>query len=146
MLNNNAQGANMPDSTMQLAGALASCWKFLLGALESLGLTATSFGIGGTLAAIVVMCAKRPRTAGEWAVALISTLVASFAGGAFVIQHYGLVQEAKTLLDVFSLIGIVFTCGLPGWVLVRLTFNQLNKAEAEGKGIVDVVRDVRGAL
>lgn len=137
-----SQGMQMPVETATGAGIITAISKLL----GSLGLTATAFGIGGTLAAIVVMCTKRPRTAGEWAVALISTIVASFGGGAFTIQHFNLLQEAKTLVDTFALIGIVFTCGLPGWLLVRLFFNQVHKADAEGKTLTDVYKDVKGAL
>lgn len=124
---------------VETAGGFAALWK-------ALGLTATSFGIGGALATVVVMCVKRPRTAGEWAVALISTVVASFGGGAYVILHWGLLRETQNILDVFAIIGIVFSCGLPGWLLVRLLFNQLLKADAEGKGLADVVRDIKGSL
>lgn len=124
---------------VETAGGFAALWK-------ALGLTATSFGIGGALATVVVMCIKRPRTAGEWAVALISTVVASFGGGAYVILHYSLLRETQNILDVFAIIGIVFSCGLPGWLLVRLLFNQLLKADAEGKGLADVVRDIKGSL
>lgn len=146
LTNDHAREAAMPDTTMQAAGLLAGIGKFFVTLFTGLGLTATSFGIGGALATIVVMCAKRPRTAGEWVIALITTLVASFGGGAYVLLKYNLLREAHGLLDVFAIIGIVFACGLPGWLTVRLFFNQMNKAEAEGKGLVEIIRDVRGAL
>lgn len=134
--------ASMPNDTVQAAGIFAAVVKFF----ASLGITATSFGIGGALATIVVMCVKRPRTAGEWAVALITTLAASFGGGAIVLIKFNLLREAQGVVDVFAIIGIVFVCGLPGWLAVRLFFNQLMKADAEGKGFVDVAKEIKGLL
>lgn len=138
----------MPVETAAGAGLIAALSKFL----SSIGITATGFGIGGALAAIVVMCVKRPRTAGEWAVALISTVVASFCGGAFVILKYQLLKGVESLddvallLHVLSVIGIVFSCGLPGWLSVRIMFNYMQKAEAEGKGPVEIMKDLKGVL
>ena len=43
-----------------------------------------------TLAAIVVMLIKRPRTAGEWAVALISTVMSSLALGSWAVVWLGM--------------------------------------------------------
>lgn len=97
-------------------------------------------GAGGaagavTLAAIVVMLIKRPRTAGEWAVALISTVMSSLALGSWVVlwlgMHKGLhspdVFEAWGSLMVVG--GVIFACGLPGWVLVRIAFNTMTKLQ-----------------
>ena len=97
-------------------------------------------GAGGaagavTLAAIVVMLIKRPRTAGEWAVALISTVMSSLALGSWVVlwlgMHKGLhspdVIEAWGSLMVVG--GVLFACGLPGWVLVRIAFNTMTKLQ-----------------
>lgn len=97
-------------------------------------------GAGGaagavTLAAIVVMLIKRPRTAGEWAVALISTVMSSLALGSWVVlwlgMHKGLhspdVIEAWGSLMAVG--GVLFACGLPGWVLVRIAFNTMTKLQ-----------------
>lgn len=110
------------------------------GAAASGSSHAVWIGAGGaagavTLAAIVVMLIKRPRTAGEWAVALISTVMSSLALGSWVVlwlgMHKGLhspdVIEAWGSLMVVG--GVIFACGLPGWVLVRIAFNTMTKLQ-----------------
>ena len=110
------------------------------GAAASGSSHAVWIGAGGaagavTLAAIVVMLIKRPRTAGEWAVALISTVMSSLALGSWVVlwlgMHKGLhspdVIEAWGSLMVVG--GVLFACGLPGWVLVRIAFNTMTKLQ-----------------
>ena len=110
------------------------------GAAASGSSHAVWIGAGGaagavTLAAIVVMLIKRPRTAGEWAVALISTVMSSLALGSWVVlwlgMHKGLhspdVIEAWGSLMVVG--GVLFACGLPGWVLVRIAFNTMFKLQ-----------------
>lgn len=110
------------------------------GAAASGSSHAVWIGAGGaagavTLAAIVVMLIKRPRTAGEWAVALISTVMSSLALGSWVVlwlgMHKGLHSpdaiEAWGSLMVVG--GVLFACGLPGWVLVRIAFNTMFKLQ-----------------
>lgn len=112
-------------------------------------------GAGGaagavTLAAIVVMLIKRPRTVGEWAVALISTVMSSLALGSWVVlwlgMHKGLhspdAVEAWGSLMVLG--GVLFACGLPGWVLVRIAFNTMFKFQ--DSTAQDVRQAVRGML
>lgn len=79
------------------------------------------------LATIVVMVMTLPRNRGEWAVALISTVVASLCGGAALIQYLGLAGWMATTNGAMALGGIYFSCGLPGWTIVRGVFNFLNK-------------------
>jgi hypothetical protein len=112
-------------------------WK-LLGGLAGIG------AIGAGLASIVVMCTMTPRCPREWAVGLISTVVASVGGGALVIQHYSLQEWAQTPLGLMAMLMVVFACGLPGWALVRWLFNYI--AKRKDGDLVDVVNDVKGAL
>jgi hypothetical protein len=119
------------------AAAGAAGWKIIGGA-------AGAGAIGAGLASIVVMCAMTPRSAREWAVGLISTVVASVGGGAAVIQHFGLQSWAHSLNGLVAMLGLVFACGLPGWAMVRWLFNYFeHKRDAD---ITDVVRDVKGAM
>lgn len=111
-------------------------------------------GAGGaagavTLAAIVVMLIKRPRTVGEWAVALISTVMSSLALGSWVVlwlgMHKGLhsrdAVEAWGSLMVLG--GVLFACGLPGWVLVRIAFNTMFKfQDSTAQDVRQAVRDM----
>lgn len=118
------------------------------------GANAIWIGAGGaagavTLATIVVMLIKRPRTAGEWAVALISTVVSSLALGSWVVlwlgMHKGLhspdVVEAWGSLMVLG--GVLFACGLPGWVLVRIAFNTMFKfQDSTAQDVRQAVKDM----
>lgn len=92
------------------------------------------------LATIVVMVMTLPRDRGEWAVALISTVVASLCGGAALIQYLGLANWMTTTNGTMALGGIYFSCGLPGWAIVRWVFNFIKKRE--GKDLVEVAADV----
>lgn len=128
------------------AGAAASS--------SSAGAHAIWIGAGGaagavTLAAIVVMLIKRPRTVGEWAVALISTVMSSLALGSWVVlwlgMHKGLhspdVVEAWASLMVLG--GVLFACGLPGWVLVRIAFNTMFKyQDATAQDVRQAVKEM----
>lgn len=118
------------------AGAAAG-WKLLGGA-------AGAAGIGAGLAAIVVMCAMTPRSPKEWAIGLISTVVASVGGGAAVIQHYNLQSWGHTPIGLVGMLGLVFACGLPGWAVVRWLFNYI--AKRQNADLADVAREAREVL
>jgi len=115
--------------------AVALGWK-LLGGLVGIA------AIGAGLVSVVVMCIMTPRSPREWAVGLICTVVSSVCGGAAVIQHYGLQSWVHSPFGLVGMIGLVFTCGLPGWAIVRWLFNYIEKTKAAT--IAEVVRDVRG--
>lgn len=93
------------------------------------------------LAAIVVMCIKTPRTPQEWAIGLISTVICSICGGAGVIYYFGLQSLMNDVFGIVAILGLVFTCGLPGWAIVRWVFNAIHKRE--GQGIDEVIKEVR---
>lgn len=112
-------------------------WK-LIGGLAGAG------AIGAGLAAIVVMCITTPRSPREWAVGLISTVMGSIGGGAAVIQHFELQAWAQTPIGLVAMLGLVFSCGLPGWAVVRWLFNYI--VERQGAGIDDIAADVRKGL
>ncbi|MDH1499355.1 hypothetical protein [Comamonas terrigena] len=125
---------------MSSAGAGVGLWKAVVW-LMGLG----AFGFG--LAAIVVMCITPPRTRSELAVALISTLVSSLSLGSGVVIYFEL-HKLMSATDInlqvaalLSLGGILFTCGLPGWAVVRWIFNAL--AKREGQDIVQVLQEMR---
>lgn len=101
-------------------------------------------GIGSALATVVVMCLTEPRNRKEWAVCLIATIMASFGGGAFVVVHYGLQDWAQSVFGMMALLGLCFSCGLPGWVILRAFFNYSEKNRA--KGLDEMVKDVKGML
>lgn len=109
-------------------------------AFKALGGHTAVAGGASVLATIVVMVMTLPRTRGEWAVALISTVVASLCGGAAVIQYLGLAAWMNTTHGTMAMGGIYFVCGLPGWSLVRWAFNFLNKRK--DKDLAEVASEV----
>ena len=101
-------------------------------------------GAATVLATIVVMVMTLPRARGEWAVALISTVIASLGGGATVIQYFGVAHWIGSSNGAMALGGIYFVCGLPGWAFVRWVFNFINKRR--DADLAEVVDDVRESL
>jgi len=97
---------------------------------------------GATLAAIVVMLMTPPRDKREWAVGLISTVVASIGGGAAAIEYFGLQHWASTPIGLCAMGGLIFACGLPGWTIVRWVLNFLIHHSDEA--LDDVARELQG--
>lgn len=111
---------NSMEPTSSAAGAGYTTLK-AIGGLAAIG------AIGAGLATIVVMCVMRPRTAAEWAVGLISTVVGSIAGGSAVIMHFELIAWAQHPVGLVAMLGLVFACGLPAWAMVRWVFNYIDR-------------------
>ena len=122
----------MEPTTSTGAGILG--WK-LIGGLAGMG------AIGAGLAAIVVMCLMTPRGRKEWAVGLISTVISSISGGAAVVEYFELQHWTSSFFGLVAMFGLVFVCGLPGWAMVRWTFNSIRARE--GETVEDVLRDLR---
>ncbi len=111
------------------------------------------FGVGLilTLAILfvnaVVLMTRMPRTRQEWAVGLISTVVSSLALGSAVIIKLGLLtwirvtDPVEMWVGMVAIGGVLFTCGLPGWALIRWTFNFINARE--GATIIDVIKEIK---
>ena len=122
----------MEPTTSTGAGILG--WK-LIGGLAGMG------AIGAGLAAIVVMCLMTPRGRKEWAVGLISTVISSISGGAAVVEYFEIQHWTSSFFGLVAMFGLVFVCGLPGWAMVRWTFNSIRARE--GETVEDVLRDLR---
>ena len=122
----------MEPTTSTGAGILG--WK-LIGGLAGMG------AIGAGLAAIVVMCLMTPRGRKEWAVGLISTVISSISGGAAVVEYFEIQHWTSSFFGLVAMFGLVFVCGLPGWAMVRWTFNSIRKRE--GETVEDILRDLR---
>jgi hypothetical protein len=95
------------------------------------------------LVAAVVLMTRMPRSPQEWAVGLICTVVSSLAGGSFIIVKFALHSWVTDIWGMITLGGFFFVCGLPGWAVVRWTFNFINKQE--GKTIIEVVKDLKAS-
>lgn len=93
------------------------------------------------LVATVVIMTRLPRSPQEWAVGLICTVVSSLAGGSFIIVKWGLHEWVTDIWGMIALGGFFFVCGLPGWAVVRWTFNFINKQE--GKTIIEVMKELK---
>lgn len=125
-------------------GAAGAAWKIAGG-------FAAIAALGAALAALVVMCATRPRSGPEWAIGITSTVVSSISGGAYAAIRIGLLDQAVRAFgagDMLSLymtlcatLGLGFFCGLPGWALVRWGFNYIRKRE--GASLDEIVEDGR---
>ena len=107
------------------------------------GASAVAAG-GASLAAVVVMFMTPPRSPREWAVGLISTVVASISGGAAVIEHFGLQHWANSPIGLCAMGGLIFACGLPGWAIVRWVFNFIDRNR--DAGLDAVARNVKDIL
>ena len=105
---------------------------------------AIALGIPAGLAAIVVMLWVQPKSPREWAMALICTFASSIGGGAIVVQHYGIQEWASTTMGLMGLGGVIFACGLPGWVLVRAGFAWLEKRK--GKDLAELFKDAKDTM
>lgn len=104
---------------------------------------AIALGLPAGLAAIVVMLWIQPKSPREWAMALISTFVSSVCGGAAVVQHYNLQAWADSYTGLVAMAGLVFACGLPGWVIVRAGFAWFEKRQ--GKDLAELMQDASNA-
>lgn len=103
-----------------------------------------AFGLGAGLAALVVMAMSPPRSRREMFVALISTVVFSLAGGSLAITHWQLHQMMTDAVGAMGVLGIVFACGLPAWIVVRALFAwSESKPDRHITEIVDAVLERR---
>lgn len=113
-------------------------------AFKAMGGTVAAAGAATALAAVVVMCMTPPSTKREWASALISTVVSSIAGGGAVVHHFNLMHYMNDYFGVVAIAGIIFSCGLPGWALVRALFKYIEKHK--NQSIDEIYRDVKSQL
>ena len=93
------------------------------------------------LAAIVVMAMTPPRTFSEFITGLISTLIASLSGGAALIRYLGLTELANDPWGLATIGGLMFVCGLPGWLIVRGFFIWVNRRRH--MDLAELMRDAK---
>ena len=116
----------------------------LIEGMKGGGFTSSVLVLSMILATLVVICAKRPSTRQEWVIGIISTLMSSLGGGSAFLLHMDLMHWMNSYIGLMAVGGIFFACGLPGWALVRLLFNTIERNK--GKTITDVVKDVKEVL
>lgn len=108
--------------------------------LNDIGMAAI-IGLCLIAVATVVLMTRMPRSRAEWTVGLITTVIASLAGGSFLIVKFRLHDWANDWFGMMALGGFYFVAGLPGWAIVRWIFNYINIHE--DSSIVDVVREIK---
>lgn len=101
----------------------------------------TILAVAAFLSYLIVVMTREPRSRKEWVISLITTLVGSIAGGSLVVQRFGLHEWSSNWFGMCALGGIIFSCGLPFWAIVRWTFNYINSHE--GSTIIDVFKEVK---
>lgn len=122
-------------ATTGVGGALA--WKAVGGA--------AGFAAGGAgLAALIVMLMTPPRSAREWTVGLVTTVLGSVCGGAAVVQHFGLQTWFDGYIGLVAIMGLAFACGLPAWAIVRWGFTWMERRR--DKDLSEVIADARSVL
>jgi hypothetical protein len=117
----------MSESATSAASAASASVTGALAGWKAIGGAAGAIAGGAGLAAVVVMCMTLPRSSREWTVGLISTVLGSVAGGAFVIQHFNLHAWMDSYLGLLSVLGLTFSCGLPAWAIVRWVFTWMER-------------------
>ena len=112
------------------------------------GIALYKLGALGACSAIlvttVVMAMTLPKTAREFVVAMICTVVSSIGGGAFVIRWFDLQHYAHDDIGLIALASIIFVCGLPAWVVVRGWFAYTEARK--GRSLLELIREVREAV
>lgn len=97
---------------------------------------------GPVLAAVVVMIMTPPQSLKEAAVSIISTLVLSIGGGAYIVTRYFGVDAIDSEFTAMFVGGVFFVSGLPGWFVVRAMFYGME--QNRNRSIVDIVNELRG--
>ncbi len=95
------------------------------------------------LACIVVMAMTKPPTFRETIVALIATAIFAICGAEAVSLYFS-ITFPDTTSGRLAYNGLVFMCGMPGWVFVRACFNwsDVNKK----KTIIDLIKQIKSVL
>jgi hypothetical protein len=102
-----------------------------------------AFGFVAVLAAIVVMAMTLPKTVREFVVAMISTVVGSICGGAYVVSSLGIGHWVNDDFGMTAIAGIIFVCGLPAWLLVRALFVYADLRKS--MSLLDMIKELRAA-
>ena len=104
-----------------------------------------AMGGGITLATIVVMVMTNFKNRKEIFVALLSTVISSAFVGAGIITYFGLQDLTHDFFGIVVLSGILFTSGLPGWVLIRAFFIFADKVKKMPiDKLIELLRKITG--
>jgi hypothetical protein len=120
-----------PISGAAAAGAAVG-WK-------ALGGLAGAAGIGAGVASYIVMTMTKPKDDKEFRVSMASTIAGSLLGGAAAIKYLGIEHWSKDILGLMGQGGVMLTCGLPAWLIIRALFHYIEKRK--DAGIDELVAD-----
>lgn len=129
---------------MRISGAYSVTEPVSTGALTGLAKVIFLLLGSATLAAFVVMVTLQPRTRSEWGTSLICTVLSSMCGGSAVVMWLGIQHWSQDMFGLMALCGIFFSCGLPGWVVVRWIFAWL--VNNPNKSPFAIVAEIREAI
>lgn len=119
------------------AAAGAAGWKIIGG-------LAGAAGIGAGLAAYVVMMMTKPKDDREFRVAIACTVIGSLGGGAALIKYLGVENWKEDIIGLMGMGGVMFTCGLPAWLLIRALFYYIEKKK--DADIREIIKDVKEVI
>lgn len=119
-----------------ISGAAAGVagWKVLGG-------LAGASGIGAGVAAYIVMTMTKPKDDKEFRVSMASTIAGSLLGGAAAIKYMGIEGWARDVIGLMGMGGVMLTCGLPAWLIIRALFHYIEKRR--DADITEIVKDVK---
>ncbi|MFC5551750.1 hypothetical protein [Massilia aerilata] len=120
-----------PISGAAAAGAAVG-WK-------ALGGLAGAAGIGAGFASYIVMTMTKPKDDKEFRVSMASTIAGSLLGGAAAIKYFGIEHWSKDIIGLMGQGGVMLTCGLPAWLIIRALFRYIEKRK--DAGIDELVAD-----
>jgi hypothetical protein len=112
--------------------------------LKTLGGLVGAGGIGAGVAAYIVMAMTKPKDDKEFRVSMVSTVAASLGGGAAAIKYFGIEKWAGDFIGLMGMGGVMFACGLPGWLLIRALFHYIDKSK--DADITEIISDGAQAI
>lgn len=108
---------------------------------KALGGLAGAGGIGAGFASYIVMTMTKPKDDREFRVALSSTIAGSLLGGAAAVKYLGIEHWAKDIIGLMGIGGVMLSCGLPAWLIIRALFHYMEKRK--DADITEIVKDVK---
>lgn len=106
---------------------------------KALGGLAGAAGIGAGVASYIVMTMTKPKDDREFRVSMASTIAGSLLGGAAAVKYLGIEHWAKDVIGLMGLGGVMLTCGLPAWLIIRALFHYMEKRK--DADITEIIAD-----
>lgn len=111
---------------------------------KALGGLAGAAGIGAGFASYIVMTTTKPKDDREFRAAISSTIAGSLFGGAAAIKYLAIEGWAHDPIGLMGMGGVMLSCGLPAWLLVRALFKYMEKKK--DADIAEIIKDVKEVI